>query len=319
MSGISPLSDGESTLILGELADAAPGAPFAQAAEVRPFALGEDSFRPVERLTGLERMSEKLARALKPALEQFARARTGVTPQPIEIVDFAAWSDALPLFSSLSHYRMRPLKGGMLVHVEPDLVAGLVETFYGGGGAPRPHRGQDFTPSEDLLLTRMLERIVAILIDHWREVVPVEASLATRETNIAHIGFMRGDEPAVLQRFAIQLPATASTITIAYPLAMLRPIEQRMSTEVNDRDGGGDTSWRGRLAQAISEVSLPVRSVLARPEISVAELLALKPGDVIPITLAQRTPLLAGARRIAEGMIGEQEGRAALMIEKVGS
>jgi flagellar motor switch protein FliN/FliY len=37
---------------------------------------------------------------------------------------------------------------------------------------------------------------------------------------------------------------------------------------------------------ALENVRLPVRSVLARPELSVAQLMALKPGDVIPITLA---------------------------------
>jgi flagellar motor switch protein FliM len=92
-----------------------------------------------------------------------------------------------------------------------------------------------------------------------------------------------------------------------------------MATKVHDDDdSSSNDAWRRRLGHALAQVSLPVRSVLARPEISVAGLLALKPGDVIPITLAPRTPLLAGSRRIAEGVIGEQEGRAALMIEKVG-
>lgn len=330
MSGISPLPEGETSLILGELADAAPEAPFAQASpfgetpaapapDVRPFALGEDSFRPVERLTGLERMGEKLARTLKPALEPFARARITVTPAPIEIMPFDSWAQALPPFFSLSHYRMRPLKGGMLIGIEPDFVAGLVETFYGGTGAAHVHRGTDFTPSEELLLNRLLERIVSILAEHWQEVTPVETGLVARETSVSHIAFIRGDEPAVLQRFAVQLPAFIATLTIVYPLAMLRPIEERMASKVHDQDTSGDGSWRARLEQALGDVALPVRSILARPEISVAELLALKPGDMIPITLAQRTPLLAGARHIAEGMIGEQEGRAALMIEKVGT
>ena len=331
MTGISPLPEGEATLILGELADAAPGAPFAPAApdaqakpaaapvEVKPFALGADNMRPAERLTGLERMNEKLARALKPALEQFARARVGITPAPIEIRNFEDWADALPPFFSLSHYRLKPLKGGMLIGIEPNFVAGLVETFYGGTGGAGLHRGHDFTPSEDLLLGRLLERVVGILTDHWREVTPIESDLIARETSINHIGFMRGDNPAVLQRFAIQLPAFTATITVVYPLAMLRPIEERMASKVHDRDVTADRGWRVRLEQALGEVSLPVRSVLARPEISVAELLALKPGDLIPIALAQHTPLLAGARRIADGMIGEQEGRAALMIENIGN
>jgi len=102
-------------------------------------------------------------------------------------------------------------------------------------------------------------------------------------------------------------------------LDFLRTIEEKLEARVHDDDMTASADWRWRLGQALEQVSLPVRSVLARPEISVAELLALKPGDVIPITLPPRTPLLAGARRIADGVIGEQDGRAALMIEKVGN
>jgi flagellar motor switch protein FliM len=316
-----PLSTGETTLILGELADAAPDSPFISMSgpEATPFTLGQDNFRPAERLTGLERMGEKLARSLKPVMESFARARLQVTPLPIAIRPYDEWQDSLPEFISISHYRLRPLKGGaMLVAVEANFVAGLVECFFGGSGGPRPHRGGDFTPSEDLLLQRLLERVVGTLTDHWREVTPIEATLVTRETGTMHIGFIRGDDTAVIQSFQVQWGAATTTITVVYPLAMLRPIEERLSARIHNDEGESSDAWRDRLGEALRHVRLPVRSVLARPQITVAQLLALKVGDVIPITLTQRTPLLAGARRIAEGTIGEQEGRAALMIEKVG-
>jgi flagellar motor switch protein FliM len=43
----------------------------------------------------------------------------------------------------------------------------------------------------------------------------------------------------------------------------------------------------------------------------------LKPGDVIPITLSPTAPLIVGQKVLARGSIGEQEGRAALMVEQV--
>jgi len=320
--GAAPLSAGETKLILGELSGGASDAPFfAQPGpEATPFALGQDSFRPTERLTTLERMSEKAARSLKAVVEPFARARLQMTPLAIEVRPFDDWCDTLPDFVSLVQYRVRPMKGGaMLVAIEADFVAGLVECFFGGNGGPRPHRGGDFTPSEELLLNRLHDKILGTLTEHWREAMPMEASLVARETSTTHINFMRGADAAVLQRFQILWGDATTTIAIVYPLAMIRPIEERLASKVRAEDGeaSGD-EWRGRLSDALQHVRLPVRSVLARPQITVAQLLALKVGDVIPITLAQRTPLLAGARRIAEGTIGEQEGRAALMIEKVG-
>jgi len=319
--GAAPLSEGETKLILGELGST-PGDSFfaAPESEATPFALGQDSFRPTERLTALERMGEKAARSLKAAIEPFARARLQVAPMPIEIRPFDDWMATLPDFVSLVQYRLRPMKGGaLLVAIEADFVAGLVECFFGGSGGPRPHRGGDFTPSEELLLNRLHDKVMTTLTDHWRELTPMEAGVVARETCAAHINFIRDSDAVVLQRFQILWDDAVTTISFVYPLAMIRPIEERLASKVHADDGevSGD-DWRLRMSEALQHVRLPVRSVLARPEITVAQLLALKVGDVIPITLAQRTPLLAGARRIAEGTIGEQEGRAALMIEKVG-
>ncbi|WP_294389920.1 FliM/FliN family flagellar motor switch protein [uncultured Sphingomonas sp.] len=312
------LAPAESAVILDELAGATPGVAFASGPEAQPFALGQDDFRPT-RLTGLERMGDKLARALKPALEPIARGRIGVSAQPLETISYGDWQDRLRGPVSLTLYRLRPLKGGMLVAIEPDFVARLVESFYGGapGGSRQPKTG-DFTPSEELLLRRLLDRLSTILVQHWNEVTPIDLALAGQEMSVLHLPFLRRDEGVVIQRFAIATDAGPSEIEVVYPLAMLRPIEEKMAARVHDEDVSTGTEWRRRMSDALQEVTLPVRSVLARPEISVAQLLSLKPGDVIPITLAPRTPLLAGSRRIADGVIGEQDGRAALMIEKVG-
>lgn len=314
----TPLNSGASGIILEELAEVAPDISFGP--EPLPFVFGQDSKRPTERLTGLERMGEKIARALRPAIEPIARLRVGVDPQPLQIRAFEDWQDEQPEFSALTLYRLRPLKGGMLIQLHADFIASLVEIFYGGApGAKRVRKAGDFTASEELLLNRVLEKVAGILAAHWAEVTPVELAFGTRETNIAHLPFLRGDETVVVQPFAISAGDASTVISVLYPLAMLRPIEEKLEARAQDDDTAASQDWRWRLGQALEQVKLPVRSVLARPEISVAELLALKPGDVIPITLPPRTPLLAGARRIADGVIGEQDGRAALMIEKVGN
>ena len=317
------LSPAESAIILDEIVEASPEVAFApeeQTAEAQKFVFGQEGPRQAERLTGLERMGEKLARAIRPAIEPIARARITVTAEPLEIRAFQEWQDEQPEFSALTLYRLRPLKGGMLVQIEANFIASLVEIFYGGAsGTSIKRKAGDFSASEELLLNRLLEKISNILATHWNEVTPIELAFGVRETNVAHLPFLRGDETVVVQKFSIGAGVQPTTISVLYPLAMLRPIEEKLEARVHDEDRAASEDWRWRLGQALSQVSLPVRTVLARPEVSVAELLALKPGDVIPITLPPRTPLLAGARCIADGVIGEQDGRAALMIEKVGN
>jgi flagellar motor switch protein FliM len=285
----------------------------------RPFALGNEAFRPTARLAGLERMGERLAQRIRTVIEPFARARTQVTPEPLETLRFEEWRSALPAFTSVSLYRLRPLKSGMLLAIEPGFVTSLVDAFYGGGGGAAKHRGREFTPTEERLLGRLADGIVEKLVEVWSEVAVLTPALASRETNAVYASLVRADEAVVLQRFAITPAQGAETsVSILYPLGALRPYEALLAAKVHDEGGAaGDAEWRFRLAEALESVRLPVRSVLARPELTLSQLVALKVGDVIPITLSPKVPLIVANRRIATGTIGEQEGRAALMIDQV--
>lgn len=318
MSGGSDLSPEEVSALIEELGDAEGDAPPAKK-EVRAFILGQETFRPAVRLAGLERMGERLARRFRTMIEPFARARTQVAIESMEINRFEDWRESLPDFTSLSLYRLRPLKGGMLIALEPTFIANLVDAFYGGNGSGAAPKTGEFTPSEERLLARLTENMIEILVELWSEVTPFSPTLASRETNAAYASLVRPDEAVVIQRFRI-VPGEGrpSTISILYPLATLRPIEAELAAKVHDDSDEADSEWRTRLAAALENVRLPVRSVLARPELSVGQLMALKPGDVIPITLEPTVPLLVGTKMMAEGSIGEQDGRAALMIENVG-
>jgi flagellar motor switch protein FliM len=78
-----------------------------------------------------------------------------------------------------------------------------------------------------------------------------------------------------------------------------------------------DPVWRRQLAERMDDVRLPARTVLARPNLNMSQLMALQPGDVINIHIARHLPLIIGNRVFAHGSIGEQDGRAAFMIEKL--
>jgi flagellar motor switch protein FliM len=286
--------------------------------ETQPFQFGRESARPAPRLAGMERMGERFARRLRTVVEPMARTKAQVNAETAEVLRFDDWRADLPDFTSLSLYRLRPLKGNMLIAIEPGFISALVDAFYGGTGTPLPHKGFELSAGEERLLGRLTEALIEILVDVWAEIAPLAPVLASRETNAAYASLVRPEEMVVIQRFTVSPGAMKpGTISILYPLATLRPIEAQLAVKVHDDHGPVDGEWRSRLAAALEQVRLPVRSVLARPEISVAQLMALKPGDVIPITLSPTAPLIVGQKVLARGSIGEQEGRAALMVEQV--
>lgn len=302
-------------------APVAPAFHSADAAEtltVEPFAFGTEPARPLAATPALERMSERAARLLRLKIEPISRIKLRVAAEPVEICRFDSWKAAQPEFTSVGIYRLRPMKGSMLIAIDPRMIGQLVDAFYGGPGVYGERVVREFTPTEERLLARLSEALVQTLTEVWSEFMPVTAQLTSRETNTSYVALVGHDEPVAVTRFTINFgQGSRSTLDIVYPVASLRAVEGQLSVGSSDREGVHASDWSERLAAALDGVRLEARSVLARPSLSVSELLRLSVGDVIPISMPAVVPLLVEGRQIAVGKLGEQDGHAAIRIERM--
>nr|WP_246156569.1 FliM/FliN family flagellar motor C-terminal domain-containing protein [Sphingorhabdus profundilacus] len=64
-------------------------------------------------------------------------------------------------------------------------------------------------------------------------------------------------------------------------------------------------------------VKFPTRIVLTHCNVSFQKMLTLAPGDILPLLLPAQIPMIVSGRVFARGSLGEANGRAALMIEKI--
>ncbi|WP_129794311.1 flagellar motor switch protein FliM [Sphingosinicella sp. CPCC 101087] len=311
------LSGDEIAALMNELHEP-PAKPEGASHSPRPFAFGSDAARPMNALPALDRMNERMSRRLRDLLEPFVRAKPTVTAEDSTIRIFGDWKAEQPEFVSLSLYAFKPMKGAILLALQPEFVRRLVDCFYGGAGDSPATPSREFTPTEESLLGRLADSVLADLATVWSEVMPARPQLRSRETNVEFATMARGDETVAVTRFVVKFGrAGASHIDIVYPVSSLRSVEQELlATSPEDVSARGE-EWRERLLAAIGQVRVRARTVLARPDLSLAELMQLRPGDVIPISLPAQVPLLVEGRPIALGTIGEHDGRAALKIEKI--
>jgi flagellar motor switch protein FliM len=286
--------------------------------DVQPFAFGRGATQAPVMLSGLDRLGEKLGRRLRDIVEPLAGVKPAVLCRPVDLIEYGSWSEQVQPLASIGVYRLLPLKGNVLVHMEARMISTLVDRFYGGSGnRPMPARSE-FTPTEDRLIGRLSESMMAALISCWSDTLALDPVLVTRE---AGLGFASGAQPAdqmVLQRFVIELGRDEQwPVDILFPLAALRGVDALMGTKVHDEPTEPDPLWRARVERQMGNIRLPARTVLARPNLSLAEIMQLQPGDIIPVHIARSVPLIVGDRIVAHGSIGEQDGRAAFMIEKL--
>ena len=286
--------------------------------DVQAYAFGQAESQAPLMLSGLDRLGEKLGRRLRALIEPIAGVRPHVAAHDARALEFGAWAHEVPGSSSIGVYRLSPLKGQVLLRLDAAMISTLVDCFYGGiGNRALPPRGE-FTPTEDRLITRISDAFMARLVECWSDMLTIEAGLIVRETGIGFAAAAQPGEQMVLQRFLISVSRDAEwPIDLLFPLSALRAVEPLMGNRVPVDDERADPVWQARIAQRMRDIRLPARTVLARPDLSLADLMRLKAGDIIPVTINRSLPLIVGDRIVAHGSIGEQDGRAAFQIEKL--
>ncbi|HEY0327197.1 MAG TPA: FliM/FliN family flagellar motor switch protein [Allosphingosinicella sp.] len=283
----------------------------------RPFSFGSGSSQPSAALPALDRINERLARRIRDLIEPYIRAKPRVIADPAVLRPLRDWQAEQRQFVGLSLFTMKPLKGTLTVCVPSEFVSRLVDAYYGGTGADHDLEAREFTATEERLLARLSENLVGLVAEAWREVAPIEPALRGRETSPALTGVGGPDETAVICRFIVTPPhGRPASIDILFPAAALRSVEGALAAKVGDDSGRGE-EWRNKLSAALADIRIDARTVLARPELSVGELVQLKVGDVIPVSIPAMVPLLVEGRTVALGSIGEQDGKAALKVDKI--
>ncbi|MFO1260217.1 MAG: flagellar motor switch protein FliM [Sphingomonadaceae bacterium] len=286
--------------------------------DVQPYKFGTSEPQAPVSLSGMDRIGERVARQLRVVLENIMGTRPNLTTQSAEMVNFDLWSAMAPNFCSLSTYKLHPLKGSILVRIDAGMISSMVERFYGGSGTRPVAERTEFTRSEDRIRAKLSDDIMKSLIAAWADLLPMEMSLASREHDPQALVFADANDQLLSQTFTLDMGKNAEfTIELMFPVVALRQLEPLLATNAPDEIHMKDPLWQARLARQMGGIRLPAKTVLARPTLTLNELLNLKNGDVIPVTIERYLPLLVGNRALAQGTLGEQNGRAAFMIEKI--
>ena len=262
----------------------------------------------------VESVANQFARSLRDLIRALGAPTVQVEREAAERIRFADWcAAAAPAI--FWRYHAPPLKGPVLLAGTRPLILQLVDIFYGGKGQLASER-EELTDAEDRFAARLGRDLGLQLAAAWGDKMAPELDCVT--TDSAKLAAVRADDELLVQRFTLRGGVLdGRTIACAYPVAALRGIaDVEPGPDVRD-EAPADAEWTATLNSALKTVRLPVRSVLARPEISLVKLLGLEVGDIIPLTIPRNVPVTVAGRHFAAGSIGEANGNAAIMIEHI--
>jgi flagellar motor switch protein FliM len=263
----------------GELQDEAP----AQAQRRSPRLRTVNFARPTKFTSDQER---RLSRSL----ESFCRtASTRLSAElrvPIELeviastqLTFSTAQSQLPASSVCAVLEIEPIDTRMLMSAELSFVLCALEALLGAAPdhAPKDRR---LTEIDWALSRRLFGTMLSQLSLIWHDVADVELSLGVLEGSTENAQIAPFSEPTLSLTIEARIARTSSTLSLLVPYCAIAPVAAAFS----QRDGAGP-SGSGDAAEAVDAalrgVEITMRAEVSDAQMTVEDVLALKPGDVV--------------------------------------
>ncbi len=267
------------------------------------------------RMPTLELVNERFARHLRISLFNMMRRTAEVSINGVQMIKFGEYVHTLFVPTSLNMVRFRPLKGTALITMEARLVFILVENFFGGDG--RYHakiEGREFTPTERRIIQMLLKIVFEDYREAWAPVMDAEFEYLDSEVNPAMANIVSPTEVIVVNSFHIELDGGGGDFHIAMPYSMLEPIRELLDAGVQSDKEDTDFRWSKALQDEIMDVPVELSTKLLDSELSLREIMELKPGDIIPVDMPEYLTVFIEDLPTFRGKMGRTKENVAVKI-----
>ena len=272
------------------------------------------------RLPTLEMINERFARNIRVSLFNMLRRQAEIAVGGVQMLKFAEYVHSLFVPTSLNLVKVPPLRGTGLFVIDPKLVFILVDNFFGGEGRfYNKIEGREFTPTEQRVIKMLLDLLFADLKDAWNPVKKLDFVYQSSEVNPHLANIVSPTAVVVVSTFRIDLEGGGGDCHITLPYSMIEPIRDLLDAGVQSDVSEVDARWALSLRDEIFEAQVEMRSNLIEKEMSLSEIVDLKPGDIIPFDMPDHVVLEAEEIPVFKGNLGVSRGNAAVKIlQKVG-
>lgn len=292
--------------------------PPAAPGEARAFDFASQERIVRGRMPTLEMVNERFARLFRISLFNMLRRTPELTVVGIETMKFSEYTHSLFVPTSLNLIRVKPLRGTALCVFEPRLVFTVVDNFFGGDGRlPTKIEGREFTPTEMRVIQLLLRQVFADQQEAWSPVLGLDFEYLNSEVNPHFANIVSPGEIVVVCKFKIELEGGGGHLHLTFPYSMLEPIRDLLDAGIQSDRGDKDERWPTTLRAQIRDAEVDISCELVRTTMSLRQLLQLKAGDVIPVTLPRTLDLCVEEVPLFRGSFGIANGRNALRIQEV--
>ncbi|MET0182641.1 MAG: flagellar motor switch protein FliM [Caulobacterales bacterium] len=273
-----------------------------------------------ERLPMLEIVFDRLVRLMTTSLRNFTSDNVEVSLDQISSIRFGDYLNSIPLPAIISVFRAEQLDNFGLATVDSSLIYSVVDVLLGGrrGSIAARIEGRPYTTIERMLVTRMVEVVLADLKQAFSPLTEVDFSLDRIETNPRFAAIARPPNAAIVVKLRVDMEDRGGRLELLLPYATLEPIRKMLLQQFMGEKFGRDNIWEGHLAGELWQTRLEVRAVLDELQQPLGRVLDLKVGDTLMLDVGpdQAITLKCGQVDISSGKAGRIGQSVAVRVER---
>jgi len=270
------------------------------------------------RMPTMEIINERFARNIRIGLFNFIRKSPEISIGAIKVQKYSAFLREIVVPTNFNIVSVRPLRGSGLIVCDPTLVFAVIDALFGGAGKFHTRiEGRDFSPTEQRIITRLVEVITAEYRKAWQGIYPLDLDYQRSEMQPQFANIATPSEIVVATSFTLEIGETTGTIYFCIPYSTLEPIRDVLYSTIQGDQAEPDRRWVNLLKQQIQSAEVDLVAELATTPATVEQLLAFKPGDFIELDLQPAIQAKVAGVPVLECHYGTSNGRYALKVDQL--
>jgi flagellar motor switch protein FliM len=285
--------------------------------QVRPFDFMRPSKFSKDQLRTVEMLHENFCRVAQTQLSGMLRAMVEVEVVSADQVSYGEFVTSMPVPTLINIVTMEPLEGNAVLEVNLPIVFSIIDRLVGGPGTHRP-KLRELTEIELALIQGVMDVFLNALSEAWSSVVPVRFRKVGAEMNPQFAQIVPPSDMVVLISFEIRVGGASGMLSLCVPYIVLEPAVGKLTAQSYFSNLGDSSSPETRegIASELGTVAVPMSVELGTAELMVSDLLALAPGDVIPLGVTPGSDVVVrvGRREAFRAQPGTRGRRSAVQI-----
>lgn len=284
---------------------------------VRAYNVGTQERIVRGRMPTLELINERFARYLRIGLFNYIHRNAEVSVGPIRVQKYTEFIRNLVVPTNLNLVVAKPLRGTSLFVFDPNLVFLVIDNMFGGDGRFHTRvEGRDFTATEQRIIHGLLGVVFNEYQRSWKPVYELNFEYIRSEMNSQFANIATPSEIVVSTTFTLEFSGAAAEMHICFPYSMIEPIRDLLYSSMQSDQLSSDKRWVVMLRRQLKDAELELTANLTTATVTLREILNMKAGDIIPVTIPDVITAHVDNVPLIECRYGQQDGQYALKIER---